>query len=215
MGRGMQYTTWKERKTMPNKSIFEKLNAVNVNDKTEVKNNLTYLSWAWAWAEVKKVDPKAYYRIYENPDGWFYHTDGKTAWVKTGVTVDGLEHIEYLPVMNYKNKSIPLEEITSFDVNKTIQRSLTKACARHGLGLYIYAGEDLPEAEVMTDDEKKAEIKKLIEQTKTDTVKYLYSMGNHFKKEFGSVDEMSGKELDYSLKKIKERAEEQKKEGKE
>lgn len=200
---------------MPNKSIFEKLNAVNVNDKTEVKNNLTYLSWAWAWAEVKKVDPKAYYRIYENPDGWFYHTDGKTAWVKTGVTVDGLEHIEYLPVMNYKNKSIPLEEITSFDVNKTIQRSLTKACARHGLGLYIYAGEDLPEAEVMTDDEKKAEIKKLIEQTKTDTVKYLYSMGNHFKKEFGSVDEMSGKELDYSLKKIKERAEEQKKEGKE
>lgn len=200
---------------MPNKSIFEKLNAVNVNDKTEVKNNLTYLSWAWAWAEVKKVDPKAYYRIYENPDGWFYHTDGKTAWVKTGVTVDGLEHIEYLPVMNYKNKSIPLEEITSFDVNKTIQRSLTKACARHGLGLYIYAGEDLPEAEVMTDDEKKAEIKELIKQTKTDTVKYLYSMGNHFKKEFGSVDEMSGKELDYSLKKIKERAEEQKKEGKE
>ena len=200
---------------MPNKSIFEKLNAVNVNGKTEEKNGLTYLSWAWAWAEVKKVDPKAYYTIYESAEGCFYHTDGNTAWVKTGVTIDGLEHIEYLPVMDYRNKSITTDKITSFDVNKSIQRSLTKACARHGLGLYIYAGEDLPEAEVMTDDEKKAEIKKLIEQTKTDTVKYLYSMGNHFKKEFGSVDEMSGKELDYSLKKIKERAEEQKKEGKE
>lgn len=126
-------------------NAFEKLNAVNVNDKTETKNGLTYLSWAWAWAEVKKVDPKANYTIYENANGWNYHTDGNTAWVKTGVTIDGLEHIEYLPVMDYRNKSIPVENITSFDVNKAIQRSLTKACARHGLGLYIYAGEDLPE----------------------------------------------------------------------
>ena len=68
-------------------------------------------------------------------------------WVKTGVTVNNIEHIEYLPVMDFKNKSIPVENVTSFDVNKTIQRSLTKACARHGLGLYIYAGEDLPEGE--------------------------------------------------------------------
>jgi hypothetical protein len=67
--------------------------------------------------------------------------------VKTGVTIDGLEHIEYLPVMNYKNQSIPANAVTSFDVNKAIQRSLTKACARHGLGLYIYAGEDLPDAQ--------------------------------------------------------------------
>ena len=73
--------------------------------------------------------------------------DGRTCWVKTGVTVNGIEHIEYLPVMDYKNKSISIENITSFDVNKAIQRSLTKACARHGLGLYIYAGEDLPEEE--------------------------------------------------------------------
>ena len=125
-------------------STFEKLNAINVNDKTESKNGLTYLSWAWAWAEIKKVDPKATYTIYENNVGWNYHSDGKTAWVKTGVTVDGIEHIEYLPVMDYKNKSITINNITSFDVNKAIQRSLTKACARHGLGLYIYAGEDLP-----------------------------------------------------------------------
>ena len=88
----------------------------------------------------------AQYTIYENPDGWNYITDGKTCWVKTGVTIEGLEHIEYLPVMDYKNQSIPLERVTSFDVNKTIQRSLTKACARHGAFLHVYYGEDIPEA---------------------------------------------------------------------
>lgn len=191
-----------------NKSVFETLNDINVNDKTEEKNGLTYLSWAWAWQEVKKVDPKAYYTIYENADGWFYHTDGKTAWVKTGVTVDGLEHIEYLPVMDFRNKSIPVENITSFDVNKTIQRSLTKGCARHGLGLYLYSGEDLPEAErpkPMTDEEKKAEIKRLLQETNSDTVKFLLAISNHYKKEFKSVDEMNSRELDYALGRINEK----------
>ena len=108
---------------------------------------MSYLSWAWAWAEVKKIHPTANYKVYETETGCIYWNDGKTAWVKTGVTIDDIEHIEYLPIMDFKNKSIPLESITSFDVNKAIQRSLTKACARHGLGLYIYAGEDLPESE--------------------------------------------------------------------
>ena len=132
------------------KSVFEVLNAINCNEHTDKKNGLTYLAWAWAWAEVKKAFPDSFYTIYENADGLNYHTDGRTAWVKTGVTIEGLELIEYLPVMDYKNNSIPLERITSFDVNKTIQRSLTKACARHGLGLYIYAGEDLPEESTPT-----------------------------------------------------------------
>ena len=129
------------------KSVFETLNAVNVNGHVEKKNGLSYLSWAWAWAEVKKAYPTATYTVYENKYGMLYHTDGATAWVKTGVTIEGLEHIEYLPVMDMRNKSIPVDKITSFDVNKAVQRSLTKACARHGLGLYIYAGEDLPEGE--------------------------------------------------------------------
>lgn len=132
---------------MDEKNYFVSLNEVNVNGHTEKKNGLTYLSWAWAWAEVKKRFPGAFYTIYENADGLFYHTDGSTCWVKTGVTICGLEHIEYLPVMDYRNASIPRAKVTSFDVNKAIQRSLTKACARHGLGLYIYAGEDLPETE--------------------------------------------------------------------
>ena len=144
-------------------NYFEKLNNINVNDKTEDRSGLTYLAWAWAWGELKKQYPLSYYTIYENAEGLFYHTDGKTCWVKTGVTVvDGewkLEHVEYLPVMDYRNKSIPLDSVTSFDVNKAIQRSLTKAVARHGLGLYIYAGEDLPEVERAEEAPVKRQIK--------------------------------------------------------
>jgi hypothetical protein len=129
-----------------NNSVFSTLNAVNCNEHTEKKGNLTYLSWAWAWQIVKAYYPDASYTIYESPDGWNYFTDGRTCWVKTGVTIQNLEHIEYLPVMDARNQSIPFDAVKSTDVNKAIQRSLTKACARHGLGLYIYAGEDIPDA---------------------------------------------------------------------
>lgn len=162
-------------------TVFETLNSINVNDRTEQKGGLTYLSWAWAWAEVKKHYPKANYTVYER-DNINYFTDGRTCWVKTGVTIEDIEHIEYLPVMDYKNKSIPLERVTSFDVNKAIQRSLTKALARHGLGLYIYAGEDLPEDEQRAEEERgKQKIpKKMIDDiehriinTKSDRSKFM------------------------------------------
>ena len=133
-------------------NYFSELNSLSFSqDQVSSKNGLTYLPWATAWAEIKKRYPKSYYTVYETQDGWFYFTDGRTCWVKTGVTVNGVEHIEYLPVMDFKNRSIPVEQVTSFDVNKAIQRSLTKAVARHGLGLYIYAGEDLPESEAPED----------------------------------------------------------------
>lgn len=124
---------------------FDEIAAVNVSAQVEKKGKLSYLSWAYAWAEIKKIDPQAQSTVYENRDGWNYHTDGKTCWVKTGVTVNGLEHIEYLPVMDDRNQSIPADKVSSWHVNKAIQRSITKAIARHGLGLYIYAGEDLPD----------------------------------------------------------------------
>ena len=131
-------------------SAFEILNKVDCTDKVEQKNGLTYLSWAWAWGELKKRFPRSFYTVYEAEGGMIFFTDGSTCWVKTGVTLveDGqepLEHIEYLPIMDNRNQSIPMDKIKSTDVNKAIQRSLTKAIARHGLGLYIYAGEDLPE----------------------------------------------------------------------
>lgn len=173
------------------KNYFVELNNINVSDKVEKKNDLSYLSWAWAWGELKKLHPTASYTIYENADGLFYHTDGKTAWVKTGVTVDGLEHIEYLPVMDFRNKSIPVENITSTDVNKAIQRSLTKAVARHGLGLYIYAGEDLPE------EEKVAKAK----ETEKITAKELLALKN--KMESDNVSEQTIKNL-YKVADLKE-----------
>lgn len=158
-------------------NYFAELNSIDVKDKIEKKNGLSYLSWAYAWAELKKRHPDASYTVYENKDEVNYFTDGKTAWVKTGVTVNGLEHIEYLPVMDYKNKSIPVENITSFDVNKAIQRSLTKAVARHGLGLYIYAGEDLPEKTdtepVKTKATKKPKEVKAEEPMQEETVEFF------------------------------------------
>jgi hypothetical protein len=141
-------------------NYFKDLYDVDVNKKKKTKNGLNYLSWAACWAEVKKMFPEAFYTIYEQHltitetidnktierkvgRPWF--DDGRTGWVRTGVTINGIEHIEALPIMDFKNKSIPADSITSADANKSIQRSLTKACARHGLGLYIYEGEDLPE----------------------------------------------------------------------
>ena len=130
-------------------NYFQKLYDIDVKEKMKKKNGLNYVSWAAAWAEVKKIYPDATYHIYERetPDGLVinYFTDGKTCWVKTGVTINNIEHIEELPVMDFKNQSITLDNVTSSDVNKAIQRSLTKACARHGFALYIYEGEDLPE----------------------------------------------------------------------
>ena len=157
------------------KSIFETLFEINVNERVEKKNGLSYLSWAYAWAEVKKLYPSANYKVYETESGCIYFTDGKTCWVKTGVTIDDLEHIEYLPVMDYRNRSILLENVTSFDVNKSIQRSLTKALARHGLGLYIYAGEDLPEIETERITQKDAVILKNM-VNKMDSEGAIYNM---------------------------------------
>lgn len=138
------------------KSIFETLSAINVSGKTEKKNGLTYLSWAYAWGEVKKLYPNATYKVYEREDPQFgpinYFTDGRTAWVKVGVTIEGLEHVEMLPIMDYRNKAIPLDKVDSCSTNKTIQRAITKACGRHGMGLYIYAGEDYPECESQSRD---------------------------------------------------------------
>lgn len=127
------------------KSVFDVLYSVDVNAKKETKNGLSYLSWAWAWAEAKKRYPDINYKVYEDEHGCMYHTDGRTCWVKCGVTINGVEQIEYLGIMDYRNQSIPLAKVTSTDAVKAVQRCVTKCIGRFGLGLYIYAGEDLPE----------------------------------------------------------------------
>lgn len=149
---------------MDAKSTFDKLFALNVNDHTERKKNggteLTYLSWAWAWAEFKKICPDATYTIYKDDNNRAYFGDDDIGYmVYTSVTASGLTYEMWLPVMDGANKAMlrksyeyttksgkkRVEAMTMFDVNKTIMRCLTKNLAMFGLGLYIYSGEDLPE----------------------------------------------------------------------
>ena len=201
-------------KTMEN--IFNTLNAVNVNGHTEKKNNLTYLSWAWAWAEVKKVYPTATYSIRQFDGKPFLYDENLGYMVMTEMTINGLTHEMWLPVMDNKNKAMKdeayeyevknknfkyaklnkedgryydsygkeqteyiYEEVrpaTMFDINTSIMRCLTKNIAMFGLGLYIYAGEDLPEEEKAKEEPKeepKAEPIKLATEPQRTVLKNL------------------------------------------
>ena len=131
--------------------------SINVNDHTERKGNHTYLSWAWAWAEVLKADPDASWGLVEYPDAHglaqpcLYLPDG-TALVKVAVTIGGKTRTSVLPVMDQRNQAITGPN--AFQINTAVMRCLTKAIAMFGLGLYIYAGEDLPEGATEIDVKK-------------------------------------------------------------
>lgn len=126
------------------KSTFKTLTSINLKDKIEKKGMHNYLSWSYAWAIVKDQYPDANRKVYESEATELnFFTDGRTGHVKVGVTIEGVEHIDYLPIMDYSNKSLSVDKITSAAVNKAIQRSTVKAIAMHGLGLSLWAGEDL------------------------------------------------------------------------
>lgn len=128
------------------KSSYESLSLINVRGKVERKGQMDYLSWANAWHMLKQNYPDATRQVYEDPaTGWNYFSDGRSAWVKVGITVGGMEHIDYLPVMDFRNNALGIDKVTATDVNKTIQRSTAKAIAMHGLGLSLWTGEDVPE----------------------------------------------------------------------
>lgn len=127
-------------------SVFSTLSSVAIKDKVERKGNIDYLSWAYAWSLLKQHYPNAQRVVYEDPvTGWNYFSDGRTAWVKVGVIVEEQEHIDYLPIMDFRNQAIPVDRVNQFEVNKAIQRSTAKAIAMHGLGLQLWTGEDIPE----------------------------------------------------------------------
>ena len=154
--------------------VFKKLNAINVNEHTEKKNNLTYLSWAWAWAETKKQYPNAQYEIKMFDGKPFLYDENLGYMVMTSMTIEGLTHEMWLPVMDNKNKAMKdhkysiktrygeqeVEQATMFDINTAIMRCLTKNIAMFGLGLYIYAGEDLPQEEKEEEEKKQQAIEK-------------------------------------------------------
>lgn len=132
---------------------FEEVYAINVNDKTEKKGQLTYLSWAPAWAEFKKIYPDATYKI-DQFNGLFCTGNEKVGYmVRTEVTAGEQTYEMWLPVMDMRNNTVLAPKMT--EINKTIMRCLTKNLAMFGLGLYIYAGEDLPEEESGEDNKVK------------------------------------------------------------
>lgn len=134
---------------------FKELSSLNVNDYVEEKNGLSYLSWMWAWYTLKTRYPLSYATVHETEDGSLVWKDPKGCHVKTSVTIvweengELKEHTatEYLPCMDFRNKAIDYDNVDAMQINKTIQRSLTKCIARLGLGYYLYTKEDLPEVE--------------------------------------------------------------------
>ena len=151
---------------MKTNTTFEKLSAINVNDKVEKKSNLTYLSWAWAWSEAKRSFPDASYRVIsdDSTNKPYFYDEALGYMVMTEVTIEGETLEMWLPVMDGANKSMlaqsytyqtrygekTVDAATMFDINKTLMRCLVKNLAMFGLGIYIYAGEDLPESETAT-----------------------------------------------------------------
>lgn len=152
-----------------NKSVFATLSGIPIKDKIERKNNLDYLSWAHAWAEVKKLYPNSSYTIHKFDGGLPYVFDARTGYmVFTSVTIEDVTHEMWLPVMDGANKAMKdiayeyeawswqggkkvkvakmVESCSMFDINKTIMRCLAKNLAMHGLGLALWTGEDLPDA---------------------------------------------------------------------
>ena len=150
---------------------FVELSGIDVGDHVKQKNGLNYLSWMWAWHELKKRYPLSYATVHETDDGMIVWRDPIGGHVKTSITIvwneDGelKEHTvtEYLPCMDFKNKSVPYENIDSMLVNKTVQRSLTKCIARLGLGGYLFVNEDLPE-ELANIEKMKKECMELIQK---------------------------------------------------
>lgn len=197
------------------KELFEKFIQLNVNDKTEKKNDLTYLSWAWAWQETLKICPTATYEIkhFVDKDGVSrcYQYDPSLGYmVFTSVTINGLTREMWLPVMDGANKAMldhayeyivgkgdkqykkKVEQATMFDVNKTIMRCLTKNLAMFGLGIYIYAGEDLP-----------MEIEDPITAEQIARIRELEIIEPNVCKKFqvGSIEELSFKQAEFVISK--------------
>lgn len=207
------------------KNVFEDLFHINVNDKTQDRNGLTYLSWAYAWAETKKIYPDATYDIYKDENGKPYVFDPDLGYmVFTRVTIEGLTYEMYLPVMDNKNKAMKnkeysyttrygektVEAATMTDINKAIMRCLTKNLAMFGLGLYIYTGEDLPEEKILTitDSQKKTIAEELNRTGFRKSVIYeAYKIKD--------ISELNFKQAEKTIISLKKKPDKEKKENKE
>lgn len=157
-------------------SDFKKLSEIDVSKWVEKKGQFTYLSWSHAWSEFVKNYPDATYEILKNELNLPYFNSDAGGMVYTKVTAGGLTHEMWLPIMDYKNQA--KKQFDMMDVNKTVMRCLVKNLAMFGLGLYIYAGEDLPEVtEQLISEAQRVELAKLIQETDTDLEKFNDAFG--------------------------------------
>ena len=158
------------------KSVYETLSAISVKEHVKYKGKLAYISWATAWALLKQNYPNSERIIYENEHtGLNFFTDGKTSWVKVGIKVEGLEHIDMLPVIDYRNASVINDKMTSMDVNTAIQRATAKAIAMHGLAINLYRGEDLDGAVTPVEPKPLPKLSKKDKEAWTKVVDFLES----------------------------------------
>lgn len=136
--------------TNTEKSVFQVLNEYDITADIKKKDKILYLPWSKAWMILKTLYPDCQVEVWESEDfdgeSRRYFTDGKTAWVKVSITINGHKETECLAVMDFRNKSIPVENLTSTDVEKSIKRCLVKCAALHGLGLSLWTGEELSSA---------------------------------------------------------------------
>ena len=151
---------------MSEKSVFATLSAIDITDKLKKKQNLSYLPWSSAWAIIKGLYPDATCHPVPAADGCLYHTDGKTCWVETTMTINGETQNETLAVMDHRNASIPADTVQSTQFEKSIKRCMTKNAALFGLGLSLWNGEELSDEAKATRKKKQAENAKIIELAK-------------------------------------------------
>ncbi|UIK47416.1 DUF1071 domain-containing protein [Staphylococcus pettenkoferi] len=159
---------------MTEQTLFNELNSKDVNDHVEQKNGLTYLAWSYAHEELKKIDANYSIKIHDFPhpdidrDDYFvpYLVTPEGYFVQVSVTVKNQTETEWLPVLDFRNKSLPKGKATTFDINKSQKRCFVKAAALHGLGLYIYSGEEVPKASDNAITELEEKIKEFVDISK-------------------------------------------------
>lgn len=176
------------------KSVFQMLNEQDITPFLKEKNGMSYLPWSSAWTIVKTHYPQATYRVLKTEDDRLYHTDGRTCYVQTEVTIGDEVQVENLAIRDYKNKAIPLDNIVATDVDNSIKRCLTKNLALFGLGLSLWVGEELSEAAKRVKKEKEEENTSLSEKKKEiiSKAKALISTGIKSEEIYRVITEIAG-----------------------
>lgn len=189
-----------EKEVLVTMSKFEELRKIDVSEHVEKKNGLSYLSWAWAVDTLLLKDPNANW-CFNEPKSF-----GDSLMVSCSVTAFEKTMTCHLPVLDYRNKAIPNPD--AFQVNTAMQRCLVKCIALHGIGLYIYAGEDLPE------DAKKAEDEKISIEQKTYFLELLKKTGVSYedfckKNSLVSIDNLTVKKMNELIPRMQKYVQEQ------